>query len=220
MNRDVINEIKQHALDEYPRECVGVVIKDDYIRLENIHEIPTKSFRVDPAEYQRIVGRKRKNVTLVHSHPYNHERTTENRYFEFLNLDRRMPSKGDVALALTIKIPMAIVSTDGDTVSDPITFNDGYDQEIIGQEYCYNINDCWTLVKRYYWQNYQVELPTFPSNFGWWSESPEQDFFARTEEAGLHEVHYADMQIGDLILFEIESSVIDHCGIWIGNSDL
>ena len=66
-----IDSIKQkmndHAMREYPRECVGIITKDfDYIPCRNLSDMPKITFYLDPAALVRHDG----NIWgIFHSHP-------------------------------------------------------------------------------------------------------------------------------------------------------
>lgn len=63
----LLDDMNNHALREYPRECVGIVTKDfEYIPCKNISDRPKYTFFLDPADLVRYDG----NIWGVfHSHP-------------------------------------------------------------------------------------------------------------------------------------------------------
>lgn len=66
-----IEELKdamdKHALESYPRECVGIITKDfKYIPCKNISDMPKITFYLDPAALVKYDG----NIWgIFHSHP-------------------------------------------------------------------------------------------------------------------------------------------------------
>lgn len=65
--RKLLDDMNNHALLEYPRECVGIITKSfEYIPCKNISDTPKTTFVLDPAalvEYdEHIWG-------IFHSHP-------------------------------------------------------------------------------------------------------------------------------------------------------
>ena len=60
-------QMNNHALREYPRECVGIITKDySYIPCKNISNTPKTTFFLDPADLVRHDG----NIWgIFHSHP-------------------------------------------------------------------------------------------------------------------------------------------------------
>jgi len=68
---EIFNKLKQdmndHALKDYPRECVGIITKDfKYIPCRNISDMPKITFYLDPAALIKHDG----NIWgIFHSHP-------------------------------------------------------------------------------------------------------------------------------------------------------
>lgn len=60
-------DMNAHAMDDYPREAVGIITKDfKYLRCNNISLMPKTSFYLDPADLVRNDG----NIWgIFHSHP-------------------------------------------------------------------------------------------------------------------------------------------------------
>ena len=60
-------DMNNHALRDYPRECVGIITKNfEYIPCRNISDIPTLTFYLDPADLVKHDG----NIWgIFHSHP-------------------------------------------------------------------------------------------------------------------------------------------------------
>ena len=60
-------EMSKHSLDEYPKECVGIVTKDfEYIPCENISTQPKLTFILNPGDLVKHDG----NIWgIFHSHP-------------------------------------------------------------------------------------------------------------------------------------------------------
>jgi proteasome lid subunit RPN8/RPN11 len=60
-------KMNKHAMDDYPRECVGIITNSfDYIPCNNISECPTTTFFLDPADLVKNDG----NIWgIFHSHP-------------------------------------------------------------------------------------------------------------------------------------------------------
>lgn len=60
-------DMNNHALRDYPKECVGIITKEfKYIPCKNISDIPKLTFYLDPADLVRHDG----NIWgIFHSHP-------------------------------------------------------------------------------------------------------------------------------------------------------
>jgi proteasome lid subunit RPN8/RPN11 len=63
----LLNDMNNHALRDYPRECVGIITKDfNYIPANNISDKPRFTFFLDPADLLKHDG----NIWgIFHSHP-------------------------------------------------------------------------------------------------------------------------------------------------------
>lgn len=90
-------DIKKHALEEYPKECVGYVHNDTYHRLENVSNIPTMRYQLKPKDKLMLFNLGKELVALVHSHPV---------------LDNS-PSHGDLLAQESCGFPFWIIGTDG-----------------------------------------------------------------------------------------------------------
>ena len=62
-------DIKQHAIDMFPEECVGYVHENTYHRLDNISNKPKERYQLSIKD-KLMLFKLCKNLTaLVHSHP-------------------------------------------------------------------------------------------------------------------------------------------------------
>ncbi len=60
-------EMNNHALKDYPRECVGIITKTfEYIPCKNLSDTPTKTFFLDPSA---LVKYDTNIWGIFHSHP-------------------------------------------------------------------------------------------------------------------------------------------------------
>ena len=72
------NDMNNHALRDYPREAVGIILKDfTYVPCKNLSTVPTYSFVLDPVAFIKYDN----NIWgIFHSHP---------------GADKPIPSKDD-----------------------------------------------------------------------------------------------------------------------------
>jgi len=63
----LLEDMNNHALRDYPRECVGIITKDlTYIPCKNLSDNPKQTFFLDPAALVQHDG----NIWgIFHSHP-------------------------------------------------------------------------------------------------------------------------------------------------------
>jgi proteasome lid subunit RPN8/RPN11 len=64
---NLLEDMNNHALREYPRECVGIITKDfTYVPCKNISDNPKHTFYLDPADLVKYDG---DIWGIFHSHP-------------------------------------------------------------------------------------------------------------------------------------------------------
>ena len=73
--------IRGHALEEYPRECCGLVVSTnegahEFLRCQNISSAPEKHFAISPVDYVKASARG-EIIGTYHSHPEDSEAFSE-----------------------------------------------------------------------------------------------------------------------------------------------
>lgn len=58
--------IKSHALEEFPKECCGIILSNNIIRCDNVAEHKEKQFIIDSSIVQKY---KEDIISIYHSHP-------------------------------------------------------------------------------------------------------------------------------------------------------
>ena len=194
-----IEEFKQHCINCYPQEAVGVVIDYKFIPLENIAADPVNMFRVKQSDVESFLD---KDFMVLHSH-------TMERYSH----DPRTPSKLDMQCFKSLGVPFGIVHCDGESITDILWLGVQELTPLLNRDYIANKFDCFTLVADFYKITYDIEIDQLPRNYEWEEEDPfliSQNY----EAAGFVEV--TDIRYGDIILFSIGSRNINHIGVVIG----
>ena len=88
----MIDEIMEHAEESFPKECCGLVLKDNTVLpMANMAEDPTSNFKIDPGQ---LVPYLPKLQAVYHSHPNG----------------PASPSEADVAACNALGKPFLIVS--------------------------------------------------------------------------------------------------------------
>ena len=87
---------------------------------------------------------------------------------------------------------------------------------MIGRQWTWGVTDCWTLVRDWYAEQ-GLELPDWerpatPDEF-----NADPMFDDCWEQAGFYEVDLSEMQPGDAMLMAIDSSKLNHVGVYIGD---
>ena len=192
-DKKIINDLFQ----VYPEEGCGLLInKRGKIVLkfcENVAEDKEETFQIDPKEYvkARLSG---DIYGIVHSHP---DISCE-------------PSEADKRASDHLGIPYIIYSLpDAEKfVYTPKRLNN----PLLGREYEFGKYDCWSLVRDYYRQELDIELPMLKFEYDWWEKGLNyfddlyKSFgFVKVEEPQTH----------DVILFQVTGGVPNHCGVYL-----
>ena len=99
---DIDSEIRKHAIEAYPEECVGYVSNGQYYRLKNVANTPRERYRLHPDDKLKLFKLGNDLEALVHSHP---------------RLDNR-PSREDINAQKFSGIVFWIIGTDGTNTTD------------------------------------------------------------------------------------------------------
>ena len=193
----------QHAHAEFPNEACGVIIKigkkTSPVRCRNISATPTTAVEIHPDDYSNaedageIVG-------IYHSHP----NTTAD------------PSPADLSMCEATGVPWHIVSWP--QAAYRCFAPSGYSAPLEGRPFVYGVHDCYSLVEDYYREHMGIDLPKLSHGTnGWWNEG-QTLYLDNMEAAGFQIVH--DLQVGDVILMQFDSSVPHHAAIFLGDDTI
>lgn len=198
---NIINEIKEHASKEYPRESCGLVIifkgKYKYIACKNL-ATQGNNFLLDPEDYAKAEDMG-SIVKVVHSHP---------------NLPPT-PSQADLVGCEASGIPWIIVNWPVGSIYEFKPTN--YKAPLIGREFSHGVLDCYTLIRDYYIEKLNIDLGYFFREEKWWDkgknlylDNAESSNFVVVPEPKLH----------DILLMQIGSAVPNHAAIWLGDGTI
>lgn len=205
--------IAAHAVAEYPRECCGVVnASGEYVRCQNVAAKPLETFEIAPEDYTQAEDAG-EIAALVHSHPG----------------ASASPSQADLSACEESGIPRWIICSVGAQADGSIAVEDwhefgpsGYSAPLIGCEFAHGVNDCYGLVRRYYWQVHGVDLPDFPRPGDWWNDG-HSDLYAQFPQAGfVARPPGSAPEVGDVLLMHIRSrnNVPNHAAVYIGDGSI
>jgi len=197
---EIIHAVERHALESFPNECCGVVLRLDngfeYKEMLNLSETPQTSFKIDPVyvaiNYARI-------ECVVHSHP-NHS---------------PKPSESDIRMSNSLKKPLLIISTPSMSVTGYTP--DAIKKSEIGCDFFYALNDCITAVETFYKSEFDIEVKGgVRPKYNWWNgtSNDEQNWLVNGFEArGFYKV---DLPMhGDIIIIKFPNIAPSHIGIYI-----
>ena len=191
-------EIIEHFLDVYPKEGCGVLLnkrgKLRWVPCENISETPESNFEISPKDY--IKASLSGDIhAIVHSHPDSSAELSED--------DKKMSN--------FLQIPFIVFSI-------PNLEKVEYSPEVIrspllGREYEFGVNDCYSLLRDYYYEEHGIVVPTIPFEDNW-TEKGLNYFDDLFEAFGFEEV--SEPTIGGAIIFKVRSNTPNHCGVYLG----
>lgn len=202
MFEEFTNEIKAHALQEYPKESCGYIVRGKYYPQINIHETPETAFRVDPAVFPDGLE------AVVHSHPD-----------EF----PVKPTKTDMEGQVRTNVPWGIVNTSVNNNSILWWGHRCFVPPLHGREYrpgpsgSDGRGDCYALIKDYYLLTRDIELKEFPRDEVWWDTTENPMYEKHYRECGFMEIEEHQLQVGDVFLMQWKFPVLHHGGIYLGN---
>ncbi len=211
------DDIKAHALDEFPRECCGVVViikgRERYIRCRNLAPKPEDDFRLAPEDYADAEDRG-EVVAIVHSHP---------------NVSAA-PSEADRVSCEQTGLRWLIASVlhhAGDEAPHVPEIRElhpvGYVSPLVGRQFHHGVLDCYTLIKDWYQRERGIELPNFHREDGWWNDGASDLYTENFCKAGFEKIpENAPLEPGDVILMQVRSDngVPNHGGVYIGDGFL
>lgn len=192
------SEILSYLKSCYPEEGCGLLLnkrgKLIWKPCKNVAENKLEDFRIDASDY--ISASLEGDIyAVVHSHP---DASCE-------------PSDSDKKISNFLGIPYIIYSLP--TVEKYIYTPEKVQNPLIGREYNFGVNDCYSLVRDYYLQELDITLPTilFEEHF---YEKGINYFDELYDNFGFVEV--SSPKKHDIIIFNIQSVIPNHCGIYLG----
>lgn len=204
MGARLCNQLQKHALEEYPKECIGYVKNGKYHRLVNQSKTPEISVAVSDEDIlllDSIVPE-----VICHSHPDGPD----------------CPSGDDMVYQRQTDVPHAIVSTNGQGCYAPFVYGDMVAREpLLGRGFRYAVQDCYSLIRDYYIATRKIVLKDFPRDWEWWDRSSCKGngmYVDHFRDAGFEEVSLSTVEEGDVLLIKAGAHVPNHGGIYLGDS--
>lgn len=206
LNERTVADIKAHAAARYPEECCGIVIvergKERYVACNNVSERPMEDFTISGADIADAEDRG-EIIALVHSHP---------------NVPCR-PSMADLVSCEAHRKPFVIVEVGADGAGPiSVTEPSGYKAPLIGRPFVHGVLDCYSLVRDWYAQEFSIALPEFERQDNWWNKG-EDLYMQHYADAGFSPIKGA-IKYGDVVLMQMRAPVVNHGGVYIGDSQI
>lgn len=179
----------------------------EFFLVQNIAENKELSFEMPP------------EVMLAEPDMILHSHTVGHRVFE-PGHNPKSPSAADLQGQLMTAVEWGIVVTDGQTCEPPVLWgNPERRPPLLGREFIYNAQDCFSLAQDWYYQEMGKVLPNFVRD-PFWHEDGKNYIVEQFENYGFKQIDLAELQYGDALVYCIRSPIPRHIGIYLGNNQV
>lgn len=126
------------------------------------------------------------------------------------------PSLLDMKQQYATMLPWAIACTHKKH-NEVFWFGDGVPKlPLIGRPFRHGVTDCYELVRDFYKQVHDIDLPHVPRDWSWWDDS-QSLYEDHLTASGFVPIEFADVQPGDGVLLTIRAKTPNHAAIYIGD---
>ena len=206
LTKKLKESIIDHAAKEYPKEACGLVINKEYIPCKNVAEDPTKYFSICPIDLVKASSNG-SIAAYVHSHPNGSAEPTEPDLVGMENNGKPWIICGYIP---------------DDLIEVKIHNPTGYKLPLLGRNYYHGLQDCYTLIKDYYYRELNIVLKDYERLDNWWQDKNAKSLYLDNfKKEGFIEVKDGTIQKHDIILFRLGRTYhINHAGIFLGDGIL
>ena len=198
LTKIIKRHILEHAQEEYPRECFGVIVEGKYYACRNIAPFGEGEAQLHPDDYREFEGR---IEAFVHSHPDGSSKA----------------SQADLVQMEYFNVPYIIC---GYPSSDfGVYVPTGYKAPLIGRKFFHGILDCFTLVRDFYERELGIVIPDFERRDRWWEDSSSQSLYMDNfEQAGFIQIPVEDLRYGDSLIAKVgDTEHPNHAMVYLGS---
>ena len=217
---EALGQFEAHVLEQAPREAVGFLVQSPdgpivYEPVANVHPEPETNFRVADADYLALEPAA---VALLHSHVHPDAFDTQKC---LPGMAPNCPSEPDMIGQMSMALPWGIAVTNGRVVMPPFFWGSFVlDQPLLSRSFRHGIDDCYSAIRKWYWQEWQVLLPDFPRASDWWYGDRELylDGYAK---AGFRELDDGEpKELGDVGMVRVGDRLVktvNHGFVYLGD---
>lgn len=215
MDNELYEFVKACGFKRFPHEACGLIYSDrigrpHYVECENVSDEPEHRFLIAPEE-MRKVEKMGKIVGCWHTHCN----------------EAPVASPADKEACRNTDVPWLIgavfkndegMKFSGLTVVEP---DERYKTPLLGRSYVFGVFDCVSLMRDFYKQEFDIDLPEVPRYERMWEK--EKDVMRRVAVDDLGFVRLKDdepPQYGDVFLIQIGQHGEDHIAIYIGDDKI
>jgi hypothetical protein len=199
-------DYKEHFNNCWPEEGVGYVKDGEFHPLQNIAVDKLHSFEIDPAFLLEQPD------LLLHSHCVGKDIHYDG--------DPHSPTYEDLAGQLATAIEWGICVTDGETCEEPMYWgNPAHRPPLLDRQFIFNLQDCLSLCQDWFYQERGIVLPSHPRH-PFWNEEGNNYMEELYPAWGFEKIELEDIQLGDVLFYQVRSPVVNHLGIYLGNNEV
>lgn len=203
ISEEIKIQMFQFAQTQLPREACGVVIiesgREVFVPCRNTSE-EDNTFAIDPIDFAKAEDRG-EIIRILHSHCYS----------------SALPSEIDKVSCEASGLPWSIVSVPN---GDWFHFSpSGFKAPLVGRQWCHGVHDCYSIIRDYYKDEFQIFIPDFDREYEWWLRGGNL-YLENFENAGFYEISFEELRPGDVLLMQIRSNVINHGAIYLGDDKI
>lgn len=210
-----VAEFKGYAMRLAPQEACALILADGTLwAAKNIHPDPERFFTIEPEAW----AAPQEVVAVLHSHTPGPDVDKKGNLVAPLP----HPSADDMNSQIASGLPWGIVLCNGEYAADPFWFGDQVPTApLLGRPFQSGIWDCWSLIRDWYKETYDIVLHNEGRNDKWWDEENPPNFYDQFEQAGFVRVQRGNQPMrGDVFVCKVHSPVYNHGGVYLGEGTI
>jgi len=212
--KELQQEIQIYCKSKVPEEACGLIVHNargyEFVPCDNMAEDKEHNFSISD---QIMLKHSRELVSIFHSHV---ENGTPAVTLADIKTCEAWGCLGSIVF---------LSSNDSNICSDLVFYgNNTTYRNYIGRPYYYNVFDCFTLIRDFYYHDLGKSLDFVYSDYGWWekAEHAESLYLNEYKRLGFEEFDITKpLQVGDILAMRLgRSKCINHGTIYIGNNKI